>query len=69
MRGTVVVDGDCMFAEPVPVRRPGVRLMGVDERDDVWCSRTASETGKTKIGLNLHNNEQSCDMHRMKRTL
>ena len=58
MRGTVAVDGDCKFAElmPVPVRRPGVRLMGVDERDDAWCSGTASEIGKTKIGLNLDNN-------------
>lgn len=56
MRGTEAVDGDCMFAEPVPVRRPGVRLMGVDERDDGWCSGTASEIGRTKIGLNLDKN-------------
>ena len=51
----MAVDGDCMFAEPVPVRRPGVRLMGVDEGDDAWCG-TASEIGRTKIGLNLDNN-------------
>lgn len=56
MRGTVAVDVDCMFAEPVPVRRPGVRLMGVDEREDAWCSGTASDIGRTNIGLNLDNN-------------
>ena len=56
MRGTVAVDGDCKFAEPVPVRRPGVLFMEVDERDDAWCSGTASEIGKIKIGLNLDNN-------------
>jgi hypothetical protein len=56
MRGAVAVDGDCKFAGPVPVRRPGVRLMGVDERDDAWCSGTASDIGRTKIGLNLDNN-------------
>ena len=56
MRGMVAVDGDCKFAEPVPVRRPGVRLTEVGERDEAWFSGTASEIGKTKIGLNLDNN-------------
>lgn len=47
--------GDCMFAEPVPVRRPGVCLMEVDE---VACVGIASGTGKTKIGLNLETDRQ-----------
>lgn len=53
MWGTVATTGDCMFAEPVPVRRPGVCLMGVDEGDEVECIGTASGIGKTNIGLNL----------------
>lgn len=64
------VDGDCIFAEPVPVRRPGVRLMGVDERDDARYLGTASEIGKTKIGLNLNRNQRSYGAKDiMKRTL
>jgi hypothetical protein len=53
MRGTVAVAEDRIFAEPVPVRRPGEFLMGVDELDDLECLGTASDIGKTKIGLNL----------------
>lgn len=68
IRGTVV-DGDCMLAEPVPVRRPGVCLMGVDEWDDVECVGIASGIGKTKIGLNLENIINQVWEWKMKRTL
>lgn len=44
-----------MFAEPVPVRRPGVYAMGVaDPDDDLGVELTSGEgTGRTKMGLNL----------------
>jgi hypothetical protein len=51
VRGTAAVVGDCIFAEPVPVRRPGVFLTV----DVVVCTGTVFEIGKTKIGLNLEN--------------
>jgi len=64
----VAVAAGCMFAEPVPVRRPGVCLMGVDERDDTG---TVSGIGKTKIGLNLrkYNFQLSVEMRKIETNL
>ena len=45
--------GDDNAAEPVPVFRPGVCMMGVEAREDWVGISTASHTGKTKVGLNL----------------
>lgn len=46
-----LLPGDEIAAEPVPVRRPGVYLIGDGEAD---CSELAgSYMGKMKIGLNL----------------
>ena len=42
-----------MAAEPVPVRRPGVRATGVLVRADGSEKSEAEYTGSTKIGLNL----------------
>lgn len=44
-----------MFAEPVPVLRPGVYAMGVaDPEDDLGVELTSGEgTGRMKTGLNL----------------
>lgn len=45
--------GEDRAAEPVPVRRPGVWVIGVDARG-VWAEiSTASYTGRTNIGLKL----------------
>lgn len=45
-------EGEEIAAEPVPVRRPGVWVIGVDERDAGERS-TASHTGRRKSGLKL----------------
>lgn len=50
--------GDDIPAEPVPVRRPGVCVTGVEAREDGVGTSTASHTGKTKVGLNLQKNEE-----------
>lgn len=42
-----------MFAEPVPVRRPGVCVMGVEARDTAGDSGEDSGIGMTKTGLYL----------------
>jgi hypothetical protein len=44
--------GDDKAADPVPVRRPGVCVTGVEVCDCTGIS-TASHTGRTNIGLNL----------------
>jgi hypothetical protein len=46
-----VLDGAEILAEPVPVRRPGVCMIGVDERDSTGGSGSESGIGRTKIGL------------------
>ena len=48
----VRVDGDEIAAEPVPVRRPGVCVIGVDVRE-AGVRSTGCDTGSKKIGLNL----------------
>lgn len=45
--------GDDIAAEPVPVRRPGVCVTGVDAREDETGISAASHTGKMKVGFNL----------------
>lgn len=45
--------GEEMLAEPVPVRRPGVRVMGVEVLVDGSGSSIGSQTGSTNIGSNL----------------
>lgn len=52
-RGAVVLLGDWTFAEPVPVRRPGVCVTGVEDLEGADSTLTVSETGSTNIGLNL----------------
>lgn len=42
-----------MFAEPVPVRLPGVWVIGVELLDETTGSGIESEMGSTNIGLNL----------------
>lgn len=42
-----------MFAEPVPVRRPGVCVMGVEGRELLGVSGTVTGIGMTKTGLYL----------------
>jgi len=51
IRETGVLDGTKMLAEPVPVRRPGVCVIGVDERDGEDVSGSDSGIGITKMGL------------------
>ena len=48
-----VLLGDDSAAEPVPVRRPGVCVIGVETRADWTGISTASHTGRTNVGLNL----------------
>lgn len=50
IRVTVTFAGDWILAEPVPVRRPGVWVIGVDDMDE---RGVASQIGRTKIGLKL----------------
>ena len=45
--------GDEMAAEPVPVRRPGVRATGELARAEGSGKSEAEYTGSTKTGLNL----------------
>lgn len=52
MWAVATLPGDCMLADPVPVRRPGVWVIGVDALDERGDG-TASQTGSTKIGLKL----------------
>lgn len=47
------VFGEEMAAEPVPVRRPGVLVIGSEEVDDFIDRSTGEETGSTNIGLKL----------------
>jgi len=54
IRVTLVRDATWMLAEPVPVRRPGVCMIGVDDRLCEGVSGTDSGTGRTKVGLNLY---------------
>ena len=49
-RGTADRAGVEMAAEPVPVRRPGVLVIGVDEREAEVRS-TSWHTGRRKVGL------------------
>jgi hypothetical protein len=51
-----VLIGEESAAEPVPVRRPGVCVTGVEAREDGADNSTASQTGSTKVGLNLDGN-------------
>lgn len=53
MRAATTLLGDCILADPVPVRRPGVWVIGVDALDEKGGDGTASQTGSTKIGLKL----------------
>lgn len=46
-------EGDDTAAEPVPVRRPGVCVTGVEVREELVVRLTGEKTGMTKIGLNL----------------
>lgn len=45
--------GEEMAAEPVPVRRPGVRVIGELGVAACCACSPAALTGNTKIGLNL----------------
>jgi len=47
----VRVEGEEIAADPVPVRRPGVRVKGVDGRD-TGCGTSEEDTGSTNMGLN-----------------
>lgn len=49
----VRVAGEEMAAEPVPVRRPGVRVTGVEVLADGSGSSRVSHTGSTNNGSNL----------------
>lgn len=47
------VFGEEMAAEPVPVRRPGVLVIGSEEVEAFVERSTGDEMGSTNIGLNL----------------
>lgn len=49
--------GDEMAADPVPVRRPGVLVIGLEESVGFVGRSTGEETGSTNIGLKLKVNE------------
>ena len=49
----VRAEGEEMAAEPVPVRRPGVRVIGDDAPLVGEGTSRVSHTGSTKIGFNL----------------
>lgn len=51
------VDGEEMAAEPVPVRRPGVREMGEEVCVGAAGMSSVSQTGRTNIGLKLGGEE------------
>ena len=53
------VDGEDIAAEPVPVRRPGVTLSGVEDRPEVDRS-TGAHTGRMNIGSYLKATGFSC---------
>lgn len=62
VRALGVFAGDEIAAEPVPVRRPGVRAGGVEGAED--CREKASEsyTGMRNTGLNLRHAALSARM-------
>lgn len=47
------MDGDEIAAEPVPVRLPGVEVIGFEERKGGVDRAAGKQTGRTKIGLKL----------------
>ena len=49
----VRAEGEEIAAEPVPVRRPGVTVIGLELRDVAFSVVGGSHTGRTKIGSNL----------------
>jgi len=52
-RGTSVPEGTWTLADPVPVRRPGVRVMDVDVCRRTGLSGIDSGIGMTNVGLKL----------------
>ena len=49
----VLAAGEEMAAEPVPVRRPGVLVIGVEDLESGSVSWTGSQIGSTNTGSNL----------------
>lgn len=53
IRGTRVLEGTWTLADPVPARRPGVRVMDVDVCRRIGLSGIDSGIGMTNVGLKL----------------
>lgn len=49
----ILAAGEEIAAEPVPVRRPGVLVIGVEDLESGSGSWTGSQIGSTNIGSNL----------------